>query len=187
MTNNTEYDKKQALLEGGLWGEHINLRLVTTEDCNETYLSWLQDPKVIRFLETRWVEQTLESITEFVIHMMRDQYSYLFAIVDNHSKKHIGNIKIGPNNPYHHDTQLSYFIGERSAWGCGFATEAIRLVSDFSFNVLHMRWIYAGSYGRNVASQRALEKAGYVQQAVFKQKMVDGQTYDDHLWYGLRR
>lgn len=181
----TIFKVKQAIIKTALYGKKVRLRLVTLDDCNETYLNWLQDVNVNRFLETRWEQQTLESIELFVTQMMHDEQSYLFAIIENQSGQHIGNIKLGPCNFHHHYADLSYFIGDKSMWGRGFSTEAVYLVSQFGFNQLNLRWIYAGLYGKNVASQRTLEKAGFIRQAVFSQRLCSGDTFDDHLWYGL--
>lgn len=63
---------------------------------------------------------------------------------------------------------MSYFIGEKNAWGKGFATEAIQLVTHFAFEQLHLHRLQAGLYASNIGSGKALEKAGYHLEAVFK-------------------
>ena len=61
-------------------------------------MSWLQDPAVNAYLETRWSPQSLESVRAFVSAMAEDPANYLFAIVQNQGGRHIGNLKIGPIN-----------------------------------------------------------------------------------------
>lgn len=97
-----------------LESERLILRPIKISDCNERYLSWLQNPAINRYLETRWSEQTLESIRDFVEAKIVSDMEFLFAIVEKESNEHIGNIKIGPVNSHHMFADVSYFIGEQS-------------------------------------------------------------------------
>jgi hypothetical protein len=92
-------------------GSKIVLRLAGLDDCNDQYLAWLKDPTVNQYLETRWREQTLESIRAFVAAQSASPDSYLFAILE--ADRHIGNIKVGPILPHHECADVSYFIGAR--------------------------------------------------------------------------
>jgi ribosomal-protein-alanine N-acetyltransferase len=170
-----------------LQGNKISLRTVTVADCNETYVNWLADPLVNRFLETRWSDQTLDAIRKFVMNTSANADNYLFAIIETSTQKHIGNIKLGPTNRHHHYADVSYFIGERAAWGKGYATEAIQLVTQFAFEKLDLHRVQAGVYASNVASAKALEKAGFELEAVFKQQLWSGSEWEDHLWFVKRK
>jgi len=46
-------------------------------------------------------------------------------------------------------------------WGRGLGSHAIRAVTEWAFASLRLRWIEAGAYQQNIASQRALLAAGY--------------------------
>jgi ribosomal-protein-alanine N-acetyltransferase len=168
-------------------GQRVSLRPVTVDDCTMRYVEWLRDPEVNRYLETRWVDQTLETVRAFVEATEHDSSSHLLAIIDNASQLHIGNIKIGPVSGHHHCADISYFIGERTFWGRGYATDAIRLASDIGFERLELHRMQAGLYASNVGSARALEKAGYVREAVFEQQLAGATGWEDHVWYRLLR
>jgi len=163
----------------------VALRLVRPDDCNERYLQWLKDGAVNRYLETRWTEQSLESIVHFVAAARAAQDSYLFAIIQRPPGRHIGNIRLGPINAHHGYGDISYFIGERDLWGQGYATEAIRCATDVGFRVLGLHRLQAGVYAENVASARALERVGYVLEGRFRRQLRSGEGWEDHLWYGL--
>lgn len=170
-----------------LTGSGVAIRLLTLRDCSPRYLGWLQDPEVNRFLETRWREQTLDSVREFVAATSASDDSYLFAIVEASSGAHIGNLKLGPVNRHHAHADLSYFIGEKQHWGKGYATEAIALAVGFAFRRLGLNRVQAGVYEENVASARALEKAGFMLEGRFRRELrsAEGGSWQDHLWYGL--
>jgi RimJ/RimL family protein N-acetyltransferase len=100
----------------------------------------------------------------------------------------VGNIKVGPVNARHAFADMSYFIGERQCWGRGYATEAIRLATDFGFARLGLHRLQAGLYAGNVGSGRALEKAGYRREAVFARQLKNAAgAWEDHVWYAVLR
>lgn len=170
-----------------LEGERVSLRLVTLEDCGERYRGWLADPEVNRYLETRYAEQTPEMIRGFVASMLASTHSYLFAICERASRRHVGNVKIGPVNAHHSFADVSYFVGDREAWGKGYGTEAVRLVTRFGFERLGLHRCQAGFYESNVGSQRVLEKAGYAREAVLVKQLRIEDRWEDHVWFGALR
>ena len=82
-----------------LRGEAITLRPLTVSDFTDQYLGWLNDPKINRYLETRWEEQTKNTIELFLEEMEKSVKSVLFGIF--FKGKHVGNIKIRPVNWHH--------------------------------------------------------------------------------------
>lgn len=168
-----------------LHGEKIMLRMVELEDCSYKYLDWLNDKDVNQYLETRWEEQTIDKIKDFVKSIRESNHSYLFAII--YQDQHIGNIKIGPIHPIYKYADISYFIGEKSAWGKGIATESISLITKFAFEILGINRVQAGAFAPNVGSQKALEKNGYIKEAIYRKKSFInlGDNYIDSYDYGI--
>ncbi len=165
--------------------ERLTLRLVTEDDCGPTYVGWLADGDVHRYLETRFTEHTEDDIRAFVRDQLADPQSWLFAIVLTAADRHVGNIKIGPINPQHRYADVSYFIGDRSCWGQGLATEAIGLVTQIGFERLDLNRCQAGLYSGNAASAKALLKNGYREEGRFRKQLQGPDGWEDHLWYGI--
>lgn len=168
-------------------GVKVALRLVTLEDCTPEYVDWLADPEVNRYLETRFRPQSLESVREFVTNSLDDPSSFLLAICDRADGRHVGNIKIGPIHPHHRFADLSYFVGERSRWGQGLASDAIRVASRIGFERLGLHRLQAGAYEGNTGSCRALLSAGYREEGRFRSQLLSHRGWEDHLWFGLLR
>lgn len=168
-----------------LVGRLVRVRPISLDDCTERYVNWLRDPDVNKYLETRWLEQTLESVRAFVVSVGEDSASHLMAITDAKSDRHIGNIKIGPISSYHNHADLSYFIGDRDYWGRGYATEAIQLAIRLGFEQFGLHRLQAGTYASNSGSARALEKAGFIRDAVMHQKALGPSGWEDQVWYRL--
>jgi RimJ/RimL family protein N-acetyltransferase len=168
-----------------LRGEAVTLRPLTVSDFSDQYLGWMNDPEINRYLETQWEEQTRDTIEIFLEEMEKSENSVLFGIF--HDGKHVGNIKIGPVNWHHLYADVSYFIGDRSVWGQGLATEAVLLVSRFGFEQLGLNKCKAGSYSGNTGSMRVLEKVGYRKEGCLKDELLGPNGREDHILYGLNK
>jgi len=143
-----------------LQGKHIFLRRLTPADASDRYVSWLNDPEVNQYIESRFCPQTRESVAEF-IRGVSNASNYLFGIFDGATCEHIGNIKIGNINPNHRFADVGLLIGEKSHWGKGLASEAIRLVTEFGFKNINLNKLVAGMYDLNSGSYRAFIACGY--------------------------
>jgi RimJ/RimL family protein N-acetyltransferase len=160
-------------------GARIHLREVRLTDVNEHYYKWMNDPDVNRYLETRFIPQSLETIADFVRHMAGKSDEPFFAICTNDSGDHIGNIKIGPINWRHRYADVSLLIGAKDFWGKGYAPEAIALVTRFGFEVINLNKLEAGCYAENEGSARAFEKCGYTREGLARGHFfVDGHQTD---------
>jgi RimJ/RimL family protein N-acetyltransferase len=149
------------------------------EHCTETYVAWLNDPAVSRFLETRHHVQTLESVRDFVSAVNARDNEHLFGIFLHEGRRHIGNIKVGPIHPYHRCADVSLFIGEKDCWGSGYASEAIVALSRYAFAELGVEKLCAGMYAPNAGSAKAFAKAGYAHEGVRRaQYMFEGKRCD---------
>ncbi len=164
-------------------GKKVTLRQLTLADCNERYLSWMNDPEVNKYLESRFETQTIDSLRRFVTSMQKSGINYAFAIIHNETKQHIGNIKIGNVNYHHHYADIGYFIGERDLWGQGLATEAISLATTYAFTILDIVHLRAGVYETNVGSMKALRKAGYAYQGMWEVQLQGEKGREGHCWF----
>ncbi len=148
-------------LEKSIETARFELRTLDSSFIGENYLSWLNSEEVNQYLETRFSQQTLESLSSFVQQMLLSENSLLLAIVDKESGHHIGNIKLGPINSAHNSAPLGLVIGEKVWWGKGVAKEVISALTDWGFGVLGLDKINAGSYASNMGSIRAFLACGY--------------------------
>lgn len=165
-------------------GERISLHRLAEEDVTQEYVDWMNDIEVVRYTESRFYQHSKESTLSFVRSVTND-FNYAFAIVDNETKQHIGNIKIGNINPNHKNADVGLIIGRKEFWGKGIATEAIRLCADFAFRELKLHRLWAGLYASNKGSAKAFEKAGFSLEGTKREAaLLDGQWVDCWI-YGL--
>jgi len=167
--------------------KHISLREIELSDVTKTYHKWMNDPEVTQYLESRFKTWSLKKLRSFV-RKIKSSPDYIFlAIISKEKNKHIGNIKLGPINRNHNFADIGIIIGEKSFWGKGFATEAIRLVVDYAFNRLKLHKLTAGSYINNIASIKAFKKAGFLVEGIRKKHLFYNGSYVDGLLLGIVR
>ena len=170
-----------------LQSSRLLLRAVQASDLNATYLSWLNDPAVNRYLETRFLPQTFEALQSYWQAHRDDPASPWFAICLIGDGRHIGNIKLGPINWLHRRADLSLFIGDCSCWGQGYASDVIALVRDWAFRELDLQKLNAGVCSGNIGSRIAFEKCGFELEATLRQEVVSRGERIDVWRLGLPR
>lgn len=138
-------------------GQLIRLQPLT-KDMIPLFCRWFADLEVTRYLvlrfppspgmEAEWLERTARSDVDVV-----------WAItVDG---RPIGSIGIHASDWRNRRASTGIMIGERSEWGKGYASEAMRLRTRFAFEELGLEKLSTWVFTENKGSIRALEKAGY--------------------------
>jgi len=165
--------------------ENLFLKELGVSDVSDGYVSWLNDPEINKYLESRLIEHTLESTMNFVKETAEKNSSILFGIFKQENMKHIGNIKLGSIDSYHKRAVAGLFIGDKKEWGKGFATEVIRSITKFGFDELGIVKISAACYESNIGSKRAFEKAGYKIEGYFPEHVETASGREGCFQFGI--
>ncbi len=162
-----------------LVGERIRL-IAPTEEMLPTFIRWLADPDVIRFLgmthplslaqEKEWFDRTARSEKDITWAMMLgDRLIGITGIHDIHWKNR--------------RAITGSLIGETDEWRKGYASEAHRLRTRYGFMELNLEKLVSGAFIDNIGSIRALEKSGYRQCGLSRRhEFRHGRWYD--FWHG---
>jgi|SRR6266568_4012311 len=157
----------------------IVLRPVRRDDVDGPYLTWMNDPEVTKYLESRFTHYTRDDLARYVDDALRQGGVYFFAIVLKDGNRHIGNIKLGPVSREHTRGDVGIIIGEKDCWKKGYATEAVEALSRWAFAELELAKITAGAYSVNKGSVGAFERAGFKVEATLKDHYrCDGRLVD---------
>lgn len=150
------------LQESSNWRtESVECFLLEPHLVTETYVDWLNDADVNQFLESRFAEQTLASVREFVAQQLDDASTLFLGIRSLDRGVHVGNIKLAAINLHHGLGEVGIMIGDRNAWGQGIGTAALRIVVNIARYDLGLRKLTAGCYASNAGSTAAFVKAGF--------------------------
>jgi RimJ/RimL family protein N-acetyltransferase len=82
--------------------------------------------------------------------------------------------------------ELGYWLAE-PFWGKGIATAAIKKVLPIGFAREGITRIFARPFGRNIGSQKALEKAGFKLEATLKNALFKWGKFEDELIYSIQK
>jgi ribosomal-protein-alanine N-acetyltransferase len=80
--------------------------------------------------------------------------------------------------------ELGYSLAV-SAWGRGYANEAVTTLLDWGFEHLELNRVEADVDPRNAPSVRALERLGFVREGHLRERWIVGGEKCDSLIYGL--
>ena len=94
----------------------------------------------------------------------------------------IGTLKIYDIDALSRRASIGILIGEKQEWGKGHAQRAIRLASQYIFDVLGLRKIFAGYLSTNIGMERAFLKNGFKKEAVFKKHLYFAGHLVDHVF-----
>lgn len=84
------------------------------------------------------------------------------------------------------NAELGYWLAE-PYWGKGVMSRAIIRMIRYGFRTWDIDRIFARPYGSNLASQRVLEKCGFVLEGRFEKTLFKNGRYEDELVYAIRR
>ena len=98
-----------------------------------------------------------------------------------------GAIGIFPQSDIHEkNAEMGYWLAE-PFWGNGIMTRAIGETVEYGFKTFDIILIFARPFSINPASQRVLEKAGFVCEARLKNAIYKNGSYMDELIYSIRK
>ena len=161
------------------------LRILKPEDVSQNYLNWLNDKEVIKYLESRFIENNIRNLKKNIREKYESKSELFFGIF--HEKSHIGNIKLGPINFQHKISEIGCLIGEKKYWGKGVMTAAIKCITNFSFNTLRLEKLTSGCYSNNTNSIKLFLKCGFNIEGTRKKQVIFENIRIDTLIFGILR
>jgi len=179
----TKMSDKTAFLRGS----KVYLRPLERTDLNETYLSWLNDAEVTRYLETGAFPATMQDLEKFYQGVTGSKTAVIFAVADRKSHRHIGNAKLGPIDWVHRRAMFGIMIGDKAFWGKGVGEEVTRLMVEYGFYRLNLNRIGLAVFAEHEAAVRCYQAVGFKTEGRFREEMFSQDTYKDRLWMGLLR
>lgn len=135
--------------------ERLSYRGIAEADA-KLIVSWRSEPDNARnFFGT---PPTLESHLEWFRRYLADASRYDFMIFDPDGAR-IGTVSLSGING--ESCEVGYMIGDKSARGRGYATEAVRAATQLAFDELGIRCVDARIKVGNTASERVAAGGGF--------------------------
>jgi ribosomal-protein-alanine N-acetyltransferase len=149
-------------------------------------VNYANNPRIARFMTDRFPHPyTAEAGRAFIGMATSADPVRIFAI--DIGGEACGGIGLHPQEDIQrHNAELGYWLAE-PFWNKGIISRAIPQVTEYGFRTLPIDRIFARPFGSNTASQRVLEKAGFVLEARLSKTLVKNGVAEDELIYAVRR
>ena len=137
-------------------GKMVKIKLINKIVNLNDWVKWLNDKEVTKYSEQRLKRHTHASQKKFLNNKIKAKDSKIFQIFFN--SNFVGIVELGNIDKFHNTCEVMYFIGNKKYWGKGVAASAISLALKYAFKKLKVYKVFAGTYKKNVASQKVLTK-----------------------------
>ncbi|GAA4272308.1 GNAT family protein [Aquimarina gracilis] len=163
----------------------FRLRSWTIDDL-DNLVKYANNYKIARNLTNKFpYPYTKQDGVNFINFASNVSENRIFAIeIDG---KACGGIGLHPQSDIQcKNVEIGYWLAE-PFWGRGIMTKAIKEVVAHGFANMEIDRIFARPFGSNIASQKLLEKSGFVLEAKFDKTFFKFGEYEDELIYAVRR
>lgn len=162
-------------------GKLVRLRAYEKSDL-DSIMKWINDEEVTDFLAGGMLTYPVSSITEEKFIEMAANSSDTekhFVIETIAESKYLGGTSFHAINWLNRSAGLGITIGDKSCWGRGYGTDAMRTMMRLGFDKmnLHRLWLHVHEYNpRAIASY---DKLGFKREGVLrKERFLRGRYYD---------
>ncbi|WP_409416910.1 GNAT family N-acetyltransferase [Flavobacterium sp. PS2] len=165
--------------------ERLIIRRVTNEDANEI-IALRSNPETMKYIPrplTKTTEQALEHIAQ-IDSTIETNEGINWGITLKGDSKVVGIIGYYRIKPEHYRAEIGYMLLPE-LHGKGIIPEAVKTVIDYGFNEMKLHSIEAAIDPDNFASERVLQKIGFVKEGHFKEVEYYEGIFLDSVIYSL--
>jgi len=161
------------------------VRHLLPDDVSKTYLSWLHDPEVTRYLAVHHSPPAnLDALRDWV-ESFDQKNKFIWGIFEATTQEHVGNATIYSVDRRNSRAHLGYMIGNREFWGRKVLLQCLPPIFDFAFDQLLLHKLTAAVDVRNISSVISLKKLGFVKEGRFKEHIYEEGKYFSAVHYAL--
>lgn len=141
------------------------------------FRSLREDRDIMRFMAS--IASEKETRRVFAARLTA-QHTFVMRAHDDDTP--LGDIGLQVSTQFREEADIGYTVIPQ-AQGRGIASEALRAVCDYAFNLVGVKAVNAYVLADNVGSVRVLEKTGFVRtQVLEKAYEIDGVKFDDWVY-----
>ena len=135
------------------------------------YVSWLNDPEVVRYSEQRHYTYNIQKCRDYFLSQQKSDNYFLAIEHQDNLLGHIGNIGVKVD---HHNNiaDLAIMIGDKRAWGKGIGSRAWKVAIKTLLNTLNFRMVTAGTLEVNSAMVQLMLNSGMQIDGVFPRRFL---------------
>ncbi|WP_033825028.1 GNAT family N-acetyltransferase [Kitasatospora sp. MBT63] len=159
-------------------GELVRLRPMEPSDA-EALWRWNGDPEVMRWMQDGY-RQTLARVTASLAERARNSYQdVLYGVEARADARLVGLVRLHGAEPETGIAEIDVYLGEKDAWGQGYAKDAMRTMCRYGFQQMRLHRIQLTVVTENHAAVHLYRTLGFVQEGRLRQVFRrDGEWYD---------
>jgi len=167
--------KKKTIFK--ISGKRILISDFKLNDIDGNYISWLNDPYVMRFSNQRFTTHTKKTCKVF-FNLINNSGDHLFLITLKKSGEKIGTMTVHIFKN-HKTADIGILIGKKEFWGQGLGEEAWNLVMNYLLKKKSFRKVTGGSLSCNKGMIKIFKKTGMKIDGVRKShELLNNKTYN---------
>lgn len=147
-----------------LCGSLVRLCAINTATDAEANSKWTHNSDFLRFSDASVAQMySAKHVAKFFEKELEGEspIMYAFSIRTLEGDRLIGEIDLSGINWAQGDTFVGIGIGDRSDWGKGYGTDAMRIILRFAFMELNLHRVTLNTFEYNPRAIRSYEKCGF--------------------------
>lgn len=170
-----------------LKGKLVELKALERENVPQ-YVKWLNDPEVRKNLATGiQYPMTITEENDWFDSMLRQDNQKSFAIHTIEDGRLLGNVGLNSIEWKNQSAIVGIFIGDKSYWGKGYGTEAMRLILYLAFQELNLQRIELGVFVFNDRAIKSYKKLGFVEEGRRRRAIYRDGKFNDSILMSILR
>ena len=174
-------DRDAAAQQGAL----VRLRPFEPHDA-ERYRAWINDPETARLIDRDGPVGRAEHEAWYRA-LVASPTAAVFAVDRIRDGTFIGVVWLYDIHQRHRRAEVRIVIGDKSAWGGGCGTDALRVLARIAFGPLELDKLWADVLATNPRAARAFERAGFAREGLLAGDRVLAGGRVDVIRLGLLR
>ena len=170
-----------------LQSERLIFREVNSADVEDIFKIY-SDPEVAKYdwykpIDTKG--EALEIINRYS-REFQDKEEITWGVAKKDDNRIIGYCCLGIFNDVSRRSEIGYGF-KRDEWNKGYATEAIKILVKFGFEIMNLNRVEATVTLGNDASVKALKKADFLQEGIVRERTIMKGKFEDDVILAIIR
>jgi ribosomal-protein-alanine N-acetyltransferase len=147
----------------------IRIEPFSERHITEKYVSWLNDPVVVRYSEQRHCKHSLQTCHDYFLSQKNSRD--FFLAIEHDDFGHVGNIGVRVDI-LNNVADLSIMIGDKRVWGGGVGSRAWKATLNILVEVLGFRIVTAGTMEVNEPMLKLMKISGMQIHGVIPKRFI---------------
>ena len=161
----------------------IALRPLEPEDIDILY-KWENDMSIWEVSNTK-TPFSKHVLAQYLIEAARDIYEtkQLRLIIQNEKLEAVGAVDLFDFEPYHLRAGVGVLIHNAADKNKGYASDALKALSNYAFEILGLKQLYANITADNLISIKLFEKSGFEKVGIKKDWIKTPSAWKDEILF----